>query len=102
MNHITFLPSRPRTKRRRLHSRCLELEFLEARNLLDGSTLGPLVQVTGPDPFAGFTADNPASQPGTLFPGSTVEPYIVANPTNPQNLVGVWTQDEWSNGGGRG
>jgi hypothetical protein len=75
---------------------------LETRNLLDGSTLGPLVQVTGPDPFASSTADNAANQPGTFFPGTTVEPYFAVNPTNPKNLVGIWTQDEWSNGGGRG
>jgi hypothetical protein len=102
MNHFTSFRRRLNTKKRRPASARLELESLEARNLLSDSTLGPLVQVTGTDPFAGSTADNPASQPGTFFPGSTVEPYIVVNPTNPKNLVGGWTQDEWSNGGGRG
>jgi hypothetical protein len=102
MNRITFSRRPAQTQRRRPASVRLQLEFLEARSLLAGSTLGPLVQVTGTDPFAASTADSPSSQPGTLYPGSVVEPYLAVNPTNPKNLVGVWTQDEWSNGGGRG
>ncbi len=101
MNRFTRF-RRPDGKRRRPASVRLVVEALESRNLLSGATLGPLVQITGLDPFAGNTADNPASQPGTYFPGSEVEPYFAVNPTNPKNLVGVWTIDEWSNGGGRG
>src|SRR5262249_35715094 len=66
------------------------------------AVLGPLVQVSGPSPFAGSTADNPASQPGTAFPNSEAEPYLAVNPTNPQNVGAVWTQALWSNAGGRG
>ena len=31
-----------------------------------------------------------------------MEPWIAVNPTNPNNLIGVWQQDRWSNGGARG
>ena len=101
MSFFAYLRPYLHSKKRRTIVRP-QLETLETRNLLDSSTLGPLVQVTGTDPFASSTADNAANQPGTFFPGTTVEPYFAVNPTNPKNLVGIWTQDEWSNGGGRG
>jgi hypothetical protein len=63
---------------------------------------GPLVPVTNQSPLAGCTADDAASQSGTNYPNSEVEPWIDANPTNPANLVGVYQQDRWSNGGARG
>ncbi len=65
-------------------------------------TLGPLVQVSGGSPLAGCTADNVGGQSGTAFVGSEVEPWIDVNPTNPANIVGIWQQDRWSNGGSRG
>jgi hypothetical protein len=102
MKRVTLLRRRPLGKKRRRVCVRPQVELLEDRSLLSGVTLGPLVQVSGPDPFAGSTADNPAGQVGTLFPGTTVEPYFAVNPANPQNLVGIWTQYEWSNGGGRG
>jgi hypothetical protein len=70
----------------------------------DFTTVGPLVQVSGtaPSPFTGCTLDNVADQSGTVFPNSEVEPWIDVNPTNASNLVGMWQQDRWSNGGARG
>jgi hypothetical protein len=65
-------------------------------------TSGPLVQVSGASPFAGCTADAVGTQSGTVFVGSEVEPWIDVNPTNSANLVGIWQQDRWSNGGARG
>jgi BNR repeat-like domain len=41
-------------------------------------------------------------QTGNLFKNSEVEPYVSVNPRNPLNLVGVWQQDRWSNGGAQG
>jgi len=67
-----------------------------------GFTTGPLVQVSGTSPFAGCTADDLAGQTGTNFPNSEVEPWVDVNPLNPANLVGVFQQDRWSNGGARG
>jgi BNR repeat-like domain len=45
---------------------------------------------------------NGVPQTGNLFKNSEVEPYLAINPRNPLNLVGVWQQDRWSNGGSQG
>jgi hypothetical protein len=63
---------------------------------------GPLVQVSGTSAFASCTADAVATQSGTVFLHSEVEPWIDVNRTNTSNLVGIWQQDRWSNGGARG
>jgi hypothetical protein len=76
------------------------LEALEDRRL--PAVLGPLVQASGPSPFAGSTADNPAGQVGVYLPNTEGEPYLAVNPTNPNNVFAVWQQDLWSNGAGRG
>jgi hypothetical protein len=67
------------------------------------------VQVSDVSPFAGCTADNVAGQVGTNVPNSEVEPWIDVNPTDGDgdgivgdNVVGIWQQDRWSNGGARG
>jgi hypothetical protein len=65
-------------------------------------TPGPLVQVSGTSAFLGCTADAVAGQSGTVYLNSEVEPWIDVNPTNPANVVGIWQQDRWSNGGARG
>jgi hypothetical protein len=56
--------------------------------------------VSAPSPFAagcdGVAAD------GTLYINAEVEPYVTVNPLNANNVVGVWQQDRWSNGGARG
>jgi len=39
---------------------------------------------------------------GTLFVNAEVEPYVAINPANPDNLIGTWQQDRWSNGGSQG
>jgi hypothetical protein len=65
-------------------------------------TADPPVQVSGTSPFATCTADNAASQSGTVYPNSEVEPWVDVNPTNTANVVGIWQQDRWSNGGARG
>ena len=77
------------------------LEPLEDRCV--PSTLTP---VAPGDPFAGNTADNVPLQEqlygSTNYPNSQVEPYVVANPTRANNLVGIWQQDRWNDGGARG
>jgi hypothetical protein len=61
---------------------------------------GPLSRVSGPSPFA---ADcNGAAQTGVPYRNAEVEPWVTANPDNPRNLVAVWQQDRWSNGGAQG
>jgi hypothetical protein len=65
-------------------------------------TTGPLVQVSGSSPFATCTADSATSQSGTVYLHSEVEPWIDVNRASPNNLLGIWQQDRWSNGGARG
>jgi hypothetical protein len=64
-------------------------------------TVDPLIVISD-DPFSACTADAAGSQPGTLFQGSVVEPWVVVNPTNSSNIVAAYQQDRWSNGGARG
>jgi hypothetical protein len=60
-----------------------------------------LVRASGNTPFtAGCTGTLP--QKGTLYPNAEVEPYVSVNPTNQDNVIGVWQQDRYSNGGARG
>ena len=63
---------------------------------------GPLHQVSGGSPFTGCTADRISSQTGTVYLGAEVEPLVVVNPADPDNMVGTWQQDRWSNGAARG
>jgi hypothetical protein len=39
---------------------------------------------------------------GTLYQNAEVEPMLAVDPTNASNLIGVWQQDRWSNGGSHG
>ena len=64
--------------------------------------LGPLVKITGPDPFAKCTADGVAGQAGVDYPQTAIEPWVAVNPFDPRALVVGWQQDRWSNGGSRG
>src|SRR5919197_5445799 len=58
---------------------------------------GP-VDVSGLSPFASCTIGGP----GTNFVNSEVEPFVAVNPTNASNIVGVFQQDRWNNGGAHG
>ncbi len=55
------------------------------------SGTGPLVQVSGPSPFA----DCPPADLDAVLPKGEVEPNVAVNPTNPANVVGVWMQDRF-------
>lgn len=60
----------------------------------------PLASVSGLSPFpVGCGRDVVC---GTVYHSSEVEPFVSINPLNAQNLVGVWQQDRWSNGGAQG
>jgi hypothetical protein len=56
------------------------------------------VLVSGPSPFAGCTIGGP----GTNYVNAEVEPWVAVNPANRSNVIGVWQQDRWSNGGAHG
>src|SRR6266508_2225659 len=53
-----------------------------------------LTLASSPSPFAGG--------PGTNYVNSEVEPWVDVNPTNPDNIIGVYQQDRWNNGGAHG
>jgi len=54
--------------------------------------------VSGPSPFAACTIGGP----GTNYVNAEVEPRVAVNPKDPSNIVGVFQQDRWSNGGAHG
>src|SRR5829696_2037514 len=64
---------------------------------------GPLiasspVEASTSNPLAACPADNL----GVVFPDSEVEPWVDVNPANPDNIVGFYQQDRYSNGGSKG
>jgi hypothetical protein len=61
-------------------------------------TVAPLTLISASTPFAGCTT----GEPGTLYENAEVEPWVEVNPTNSNNIIAVWQQDRWSNGGARG
>ena len=64
------------------------------------AAVGPPTQASGLSPFAANCHGAPQS--GTLYVNSEVEPWIDVNPANPANLIGVYQQDRFSNGGASG
>jgi len=61
-------------------------------------TVGPLSLISGPSPFAGCDPGPGA----TNYLNAEVEPWVAVNPANTSNIIGVYQQDRWSDGGGRG
>jgi hypothetical protein len=60
----------------------------------------PLVQVSGISPYG---VNCGGAGPGSVsYEDAEVEPYEAVNPTNPANVIGVWQQDRWSDGGAHG
>jgi len=67
------------------------------------AVVSPAVVVTGPSPFASCADGQSAGPPpGEVFVNAEVEPWVAVNPANPNNLVGVWQQDRWTDGGSKG
>jgi hypothetical protein len=58
-----------------------------------------LVTVSSTNPYANCSN---AGQPGTNYPDAEVEPQVAVNPHSADNIIGVWQQDRWSNGGAHG
>ena len=58
-----------------------------------------LVVVSKSDPYAACPTPGQAAR---NYPRAEVEPNVAVNPTNSSNVVGVWQQDRWSDGGSRG
>jgi hypothetical protein len=60
----------------------------------------PLALVSGPSPFAACAIGGTSAS--TLYVNAEVEPRVAINPVHPLNLIGVWQQDRWSDGGAHG
>jgi hypothetical protein len=60
----------------------------------------PLYRVTASTPFVPGCENAPAN--GNVFPEAEVEPSLVINPRDGNNIVAAWQQDRWSSGGSRG
>jgi hypothetical protein len=66
-----------------------------------GQAAGQPVELVSPgDPYA--ACDISGDGAGTNYPSAEEEPYVSANPRDPRNVVGIFQQDRWSNGGARG
>ena len=59
------------------------------------------VLVSGPSPFFGCTIGS-AGPNSVVYPNTEVEPFVAVNPTNLNNIIGVFQQDRWNDGGARG
>jgi hypothetical protein len=64
-----------------------------------GAAASALAVVSGPSPYASCSN---ANQPGTNYVNAEVEPQVAVNPASSLDVVGVWQQDRWSNGGAHG
>ena len=62
-------------------------------------TIGSPVLVSGPSPFTGCTAGTTLD--GVNYPDTEVEPFVAVDPTDPENIVGNFQQDRWSDGGAK-
>ncbi len=86
--------------RRNCSSRFFLTRFALAALALSSASvvLAAPVRVSGPSPFASCTIGGP----GVNYVNAEVEPWVAVNPANPSNVIGVWQQDRWSNGGSHG
>jgi hypothetical protein len=67
------------------------------------STVGPTLASGTGTPFPpGCGGDGEDLGGGLNYPSTEIEPWFQVNPQNPQNLVGFWQQDRWSDGGAHG
>jgi len=65
--------------------------------------VGAAVVASGPSPFAACPdGQSSGPPPGEVFVNAEVEPWVAVNPTNANNLIGVWQQDRWTDGGSKG
>jgi hypothetical protein len=62
-------------------------------------TIGSPVTASGASAYVGCAV---GSTPGGVnYPNTAVEPFVAVNPTNPQNIIGNFQQDRWSDGGAK-
>ena len=65
--------------------------------LVFAATVGLPTLASRTSPFAACT--DGATDTGQVFVNAEVEPWVDVNPTDPTNVIGVWQQDRWTDGG---
>src|SRR5215213_5535277 len=65
-----------------------------------GFTLGPVVQASAASPL--YPCADADTGDGINYPSTEVEPFVAVNPTDPDNIIGAYQQDRWSDGGANG
>src|SRR5690348_6060855 len=78
---------------------CAVLTALAASASFAAAGSSSIRQVSRGDPFASCTAGTGS---GHLYPSAEDEPMVSANPNNPGQVIGVFQQDRFSNGGAHG
>jgi hypothetical protein len=63
-----------------------------------GASVAPPTLISAPSPFTNCNAGSG----GTNYLNAEVEPWVAVNSANPSNIISVYQQDRWSNGGARG
>src|SRR5512145_506695 len=80
----------------------LSLSFMPASSASAAAyTLDAPVLVSGPSPFAACTVGSAGSS-SVVYTNTEVEPNVAVNPMDPDNIIGVFQQDRWNDGGARG
>jgi hypothetical protein len=74
--------------------------ILNVAGAASAATFTPPVTVSGPSPYAACALG--ATPGGVNYVNAEVEPWVTVNPANPDNIIGVWQQDRWSDGGAHG
>jgi hypothetical protein len=89
---------------RRALSGCALVSVLLIITAATASAASTVTKVSDPDLVAGCTLGQGPPTAGAEFNyrDSEVEPYVAVNPADLSNLIGVWQQDRWSDGGARG
>ena len=59
-----------------------------------------LTRASQTSPYAIGCNNDPAA--GSVTENTAVEPYEAVNPANPANVIGIWQQDRWTEGGAHG
>ena len=63
----------------------------------------PVAASAAVSPFVGCTIGaGPFDPPSVNYPNTEVEPFVAVNPTDADNLIGVFQEDRWSDGGAHG
>ncbi|GAC1471185.1 MAG: sialidase family protein [Chloroflexota bacterium] len=59
-------------------------------------------EVSVSNPFAGCVGVGTDVFGGINYPNTEPEPWVASNPANPDNMIGSFQQDRWSDGGAKG